>query len=178
MSLTDVLLHLGYGPPVDLSIPCPPAASGQTTNPTGYFDFPTVKAAFDTAGITSLALVILIVGLCYMATRVTMGPRFRARFFISLGTACVGCAVAAFAVLHWYPTTAMANSCQSNPTAFAWPLPMNVILMRSAVGMIWGIAAFLFFAWLLTYSFGRLPAEGNGFFHNRGWPWPRALRVR
>lgn len=178
MSLTDVLLHLGYGPPIDISIPCPPAASGQTTNPAGDFDFTTVKAAFDTAGITSLALVIVIVVFCYMVTRLTIGPRFKVRFWLALGAAAITCAVTAFAVLHWYPTAARVNSCQSNPTSFAWPLPMNVVLIRAAVGMVWGGIAFLFFSWLLTFSFGRFPADGNGFFHNRGWPWPRALRVR
>ena len=178
MSLTDLLLHLGYGPPPDLSLPCPAPASGQVTNATGNFEFATVKAAFDTAGFASLALVVLIVLICYLATRVTMGPRFKLRFAVSLAAACVGCAVVSAVILHLYPTTAMANTCQSNATAFPWPLPNSVIALRTLVGLLWGGIAFALVSWLLTFSLGRFSADRNGFFHNRGWPWPRALRVR
>jgi hypothetical protein len=72
----------------------------------------------------------------------------------------------------------MAGSCDSNPDAFPAVLPVNVMLIRSAFALFWGPAAFILFAWILTFTLGRWPGEQNGFFHNRGWPWPRALRVR
>ena len=177
MSIKDLLLHFGYGPPVDLRVACPAPASGQTTAPYGVYDYNSVRAAFDTAWITSLAITLFAVAVCYLITRSTMGPRFKRRFAIALVLTGFACAAGVFSVLRIAHTTAMAGSCESNTDASEMALPADVMLTRSVIALLWGPVAFYLFAWFLTYTLGRWPGAHNGFFHNRGWPWPRALRV-
>jgi hypothetical protein len=44
--------------------------------------------------------------------------------------------------------------------------------------LVWAALAFIAFSWLCTFTVGRWAALHNGFFHNRGWPWPRVLSVK
>lgn len=167
--------HLWAVPPVDLSLPCPAAASGQSTNPTGHFDNATVMAAFNSAALWSTIAVIAIILFCYMATRKASGPRFDKRWVLSGVASLIICGVISYAALHFAHTTAAANSCESNPNAFAWALPDNVVLNRTIAGLVWGALAFALGSFIFTRAFGWYPSLTNGFYHNRGTPWPRLL---
>lgn len=175
MGFLAYLAHLWAVPPVGLTLPCPAAAAGQTTNATGHFDDATVRAAFDNAAIASAAAVILVILVCYLATRQASGPRFDKRWAISGVVAVIICGIASYASLRFAHTTAMLQACESDPNAFAWPLPADVVAKRAFAGVVWGALAFAIGSVAFTWLFGWYPSYQNGFYHNRGTPWPRLL---
>jgi fumarate reductase subunit C len=172
----DLFLHLWAAPPTQLSLTCPAGAPGQTTNPTGNFDERTVQAAYSIVATESFVVVLLLVVACYGVTRMSSGPRFTRRW---LGFWCASVVLVAAVVglqLHLAPgTTAEVNSCESNPAAFPVPLPMATVMLRTLAGGAWAAFAFPLLSVVLTQTFGRWATLGNGFFHNRGTPWPRLL---
>ena len=120
-------------------------------------------------------LIILLVLACYLWTRVSLGPVFVKRWWVYLlGSLAVG-ALVVFGVLSAWPTTALASSCQSNPDAFAAALPGSFVLARTFAGALYGMLLFILLSLLLTQTVGRIAGLRNGFFHNRGCPWPRVL---
>ena len=169
------LAHLWAVPPVDLELTCPAAASGQSTNPTGHFDNASVLAAFNSAALWSVIAIVVIILLCYMVGRQSSGPRFDKRWLLSGVAAIIVCGVVSYATLHFAHTTAAANSCESNPNAFAVALPGGVVLNRTFAGLAWGAIAFVAGSALFAALFGWYPSLNNGFYHNRGTPWPRLL---
>jgi cytochrome bd-type quinol oxidase subunit 2 len=142
---------------------------------TGTFDDTTVRAAFDSAAGWSAAAVVVVILVCYIATRKSSGPRFDRRWLFSGIVAVVLCGIASYASLHFANTTAMAQSCGSDPNAFPWPLPGSVVSNRTVAGLLWGALAFIVGSIVFTAAFGWYPSMKNGFYHNRGTPWPRML---
>lgn len=170
------LLHLWESPPVDLRLTCPAPATGQSANAQGFYDYTSVAATFNLAAIVSVIVVLLGVVICYQWTRGSLGGRFVKRWWIALALTGVFCFVAAWSVLATFPTTALANSCASNPDAFAARLPTALILNRAFAGLVWGWTAYVLLSLVATATIGRLlPHRSNGFFHYRGCPWPRVL---
>jgi hypothetical protein len=172
------LVHLWATPPSSLSLNCPPPPDGQTPDPLGFYDFDSVTAAFNAAAVVSAAIVVLAVVICYWFTSATLGPRFVRRWWIALATAALLTPVSVWVVLRRAPTTALAGSCETSPDAFSVILPFGTMLSRSLAGMLWAILAVVLLSSLLTATIGRIPHVRNGFFHNRGWPWPRILPTK
>lgn len=175
MNVLDYLVHLWAVPPVGLQLPCPAAAAGQTTNLFGSFDDNSVRAAFATAGAWSAIVVAAMIFGCYFLTRKSSGPGFDKRWVVFGLFASALCFVVAYGALHFAHTTAMAQSCESNPSAFAWPLPAGVVMSRAIAGLVWGALAFFVLSIVMTAVAGWYPSMRNGFYHNRGTPWPRLL---
>jgi hypothetical protein len=175
MNPLQYLLHLWAVPPQAEPLVCPPAPEGVVANATGSFNYASVSAAYATTAAVSVFLVILVLSVCYLATRLSTGPRFDRRFLFSWVITTVLCGVIPFLVLTFAPTTAEAGTCQSNPSAFPATLPMGVIISRGMAGLVWGALAFLIFSVLATKIFGNFPSLKNGFYHNRGTPWPRFM---
>lgn len=169
----DYVVHLWARPPVSLALSCPPAPAGTTANPFGTFDDQTVRAAFTLVGVESAAIVLAIVLACYLAGRVSTGPRFTFRWVVLWLVAAALCAGVAWLQLANAPTTALAGSCESDPSAFPAALPFATVVNRALAAAAWALLAYPFVSVLLTNTVGRVPALWNGFFHNRGTPWPR-----
>lgn len=169
----NLIFHLWAGPPTDITLACPPPAEGQSGNPTGFYDTATVSAAFNHVAIASVAIVLALVLVCYLLTQSTTGAGFVKRWWGSLAGAAVFCAVAAFGILSFAPTTARAGSCETNPAPFPIALPPGLITDRALAGLAWGALAFLLMSVLSTLVLGRIASKRNGFFHNRGVPVPR-----
>jgi hypothetical protein len=169
----DYLAHLWATPPVSLALSCPPPAAGQTANPVGQFDDTTVRAAYQLVSVESLALVALTVAFCYMVARTSTGPRFTRRWLVCWVATVLLCAGAAWVQLVNAPTTALAGSCETDPSAFAVTLPFASVVSRSLAAAVWALLVYPLLSVLLTNTVGRVPALGNGFFQNRGCPWPR-----
>jgi hypothetical protein len=175
MNILQYVLHLWAGPPVGLQLTCPRPADGQNVNLIGYFDDASVRAAFDAVAGWSAVAVLVVILYCYMATRQASGPRFDRRWVFALIGSALACAGVAYVVLHTANTTAMAQSCQTNPSAFAIGLPGRVVGGRVLAGVLWGLLAFALGSVTLTRLLGWYPSLRNGFYHNRGTPWPRML---
>jgi uncharacterized membrane protein len=173
MPVVQYLLHLWAVPPTRLSLACPAPPAGQTANPVGYFDDVSVHAAFQLTAAYSIVAVLLVIGICYMATNRSTGPSFDRRWLLFLGISALVCGLGAFGLLSTAHTTAMAQSCETNPEAFAVALPLGLVIARSVAGLLWGALAFVLGSVALTRTAGRAPMMWNGFFHNRGTPWPR-----
>ena len=172
------LLNLWATPPVNLELACPVSPSGAATNVTGYFDNASVVDGYTLAAAASAAVIALGVCACYLLTRKTLGPGFKTRWLVFLIGSGLLSGVAAFFVLQNAPTHALAGTCESNPAPFAVALPMSKIMIRSVAGAVWGWLAFILLAWACTFTIGRWAGLHNGFFHNRGWPWPRSMTVK
>ncbi len=154
---------------------CPPAAQGQTTNSQGDYDPATVTNAVHASGAAWALSIALVVLVCYNWTKATMSPRFVIRWWIFMAVgALVGAAVTA-TVLNLWPTTADANTCQSDPRAFPAPLPSDFIMGQGFAGALYGALLFVLLSILFTQLLGRFAHRRNGFFQNRGCPIPRAL---
>jgi hypothetical protein len=160
--------------PTDLSLNCPAAPPGANPDPTGIFDPSALGAAYLYANIASLVAVLVAVGACYLMTRTTLGPRFVARWWLFSAVASLLCALSA-TIVRYYPTVAFAGSCENNPEAFPMQVGWDVVLARAAVGLGWGLVAYFVASLVLSQTAGRA-RWGGGFFHNRGYPWPRLLR--
>lgn len=174
--MPDFLLHLWAAPPERLALACPPGAPGQTTNPTGFFDDRTVRAAYTLVSIESMVLVLAFVLICYLLTRSSTGPRFTRRWLACWAGAAVLAGVVAWGQLHYAPgTTAEVNTCEANPAAFAVALPGAYAITRATAALVWALLAYPLLSLLLTQTAGRVPGLHNGFFQNRGTPWPRLL---
>jgi hypothetical protein len=173
MNILQYILHLWSIPPVGLTLACPAAPVGQTTNPTGLFDDAAVHAAFTSAAMWSAVVIAVLIPVCYLATRKASGPKFDRRWLYSMISAGVTCALVSYAVLAFAPTTAAANTCESNPNAFLVSLPSGVVMRRTIAGLVWGLLAFVVGSFLGTRIFGWYPSLRNGFYHSRGTPWPR-----
>lgn len=171
-------IHLWAPPPASLPLNCPPPPDGQIPDPLGFFDYMTVSAAFNTAATVSAAIAIAAVVICYAMTSTTLGPRFVRRWWITLGLTALVTFGAVWLILQRAPTTALAGSCELSPDAFAATLPLGVILSRSLAGLVWSMLAVFLLSSVLTLTLGRIAHARNGFFHNRGWPWPRILPTR
>jgi hypothetical protein len=169
------LLHLWAKPPLDLPLTCPAPAAGQPPDLSGAFDPDSVVAAFQNVSIVSALIVLLLVLACYQMTRSSLGRTFVIRWWVFVGFAAGLCALAAFALLTLAPTRALEGSCDTNPTAFVAALPGSIVLARSIAGLVWAFPAFAIMSLILTQTAGRFPSLRNGFFHNRGCPWPRFL---
>lgn len=175
MSIFDNVLHLWAVPPVGLQLQCPPPPAGVSANPIGYYDDGLVREAFNATALWSGALVVSAILVCYLLTRKSSGPRFDRRWLVTLSVTGILCAAVAFAILHFAHVTAMAQSCQSDPSAFPVQLPGGVILSRAAAGLFWGLLQFAIGSTVFTLAFGWYPSLHNGFYHSRGTPWPRFL---
>jgi hypothetical protein len=172
----DYLLHLWATPPATLALACPPGAPGQTTNPAGIFDERTIRAAYGLVSGESLLIVLACVFGCYMLTRASTGPRFTRQWLAWWGASVVLTGAVVWAQLHFAPgTTAEVQTCESNPAAFPVPLPGGYVFARTAAALVWAAIAYALFSVLLTQTAGRVPGVRNGFFHNRGTPWPRLV---
>jgi len=169
----DFILHLWATPPVRLQLNCPAAAEGTTGNAFGSFDDTSVRAAFQLVALESIGIVLTAVFLCYMIGRMSTSLGFSRRWSIVLTLTAITCFAAAWLQLSSAPTTALAGSCESNPTAFAAALPFAVVVQRSIAALVWALMAFPLTSWALTQTLGRVPSIWNGFFHFRGTPWPR-----
>jgi len=175
MNILDTVLHLWATPPIGLQLQCPPAPAGVTANPIGYFDDNLVRAAFDAAASWSGAVTVSAILLCYLATRKSTGPRFDRRWLTWWIVGCAVCGLASYLALHFAHITAMAQSCQSDPGAFAVSLPRGVVVNRTTAGLVWGLLAFAIGSVVGTLAAGWYPSLHNGFYHSRGTPWPRFL---
>lgn len=172
----DHLLHLWATPPATLALACPPGAPGQTTNPSGIFDERTIRAAYGLVSAESFAVVLVLVVGCYMLTRASTGPRFTRQWMACWGVAALLAAVVTWAQLHFAPgTTAEVQTCESNPAAFPVPLPGGFVFARTMAALVWAALVYPLLSVLLTQTAGRVPGMRNGFFHNRGTPWPRLV---
>jgi hypothetical protein len=169
--MPDFIWNLWAGPPENLSLACPAGAPGQPPT-TGFFDPDTVRAAYQAASWATLAAVVVWILVCYLWTRTTLGPRFVHRWWLFGVIAAASGFVAPLLVLHYWPTRALAGSCQTNPTPFLNPLPWSEILQRGLAGLLWAAIAYVLLSLVATRLVGWLPASG-GFFHNRGCPAPR-----
>lgn len=169
----DYVLHLWAPPPVSLALDCPPAPAGTTANPFGTFDDQSVRAAFTLVSVESALIVLAIVLACYLVGQVSTGPRFTFRWVVLWLVAALLCGGLAWLQLANVSTTALAGSCESNPSAFPAALPFPTVLNRSLAAVAWALLAYPLVSLLLTNTVGRVPALRNGFFHNRGTPWPR-----
>lgn len=171
------LLHLWATPPVSLELTCPPPPDGQTANPVGFYDDVSVANAYMMASMEAAAIVLLLVLACYLWTRQAGGPRFAKRWLLFLAGAIVFSGVVSWVSLTYAPVTALAGSCETNPDAFRVALPAARVLQRALAGLVWGGLAFFLLSLLLTRTVGRFASLRNGFFHNRGIPWPRIISV-
>ena len=156
-------------------VTCPPPAQGQTSNSQGDYDPVTVANAVHASGAAWAICIALVVIACYNWTRLTMSPRFVMRWWLFVIVAAgTGAAVVA-TVLRFWPTTADANACQSDPRAFPAPLPGDFVWAQGFAGALYGVVLFAVLSVAFTWLLGRFAYEKNGFFHNRGCPIPRAL---
>jgi hypothetical protein len=161
--------------PDQLQLSCPPAATGQTTNPNGSFDLATVSAAVHASAAALGLALLLLVFWCYSWSRGSLGPKFVRRWWtFTLSSLVVGAAVV-WVVLSYWPTTALPNECQSDPTAFRAPLPSDFVMGQTLSAAFFGLLFFMILSVLFTQTIGRIPRLKNGFFHNRGCPVPRFL---
>ena len=167
------LLHLWAVPPTTLTLVCPPPAAGQPADPQGFYDYTTIAAAYDRVALVSVILVVLSVVVCYQATQASLGPRFVKRWWITLGSSALVVGVSTWLLLITAGTRALVDSCETNPSAFPIPLPGSMVFERAVAGVLWAALAFLILSLLLTAILGRVAGAKNGFFHNRGCPWPR-----
>ena len=167
------LLHLWAVPPTTITLVCPPPAAGQPADPQGFYDYATVAVAYDRVALVSLIIVVLGVVACYQATQASLGPRFVKRWWTALGSSALLVLVSTWLLLITAPTRAMAESCSTNPSTFPIELPASLVLERAIAGLVWTALAFVILSLLLTALLGRIAGAKNGFFHNRGCPWPR-----
>ena len=173
--MLQYLLHLWAAPPVDMELSCPLPAAGQLPDMQGFYDILTVNGAFARVAMVQVLLVLLLVVLCYTTSGFTTGGAFIKRWWLFMGSSALLTSLATWVSLRAYETRAMAESCATNPTNFLIELPAGVIEQRTLAGAVWAICAFFLLSLLLTQVLGRIPAKGNGFFHNRGCPFPRIL---
>lgn len=168
------LLHLGtIGDYDNVTLTCPPPAAGQAAAPLGFYDGTSVANAYNLLGGLSVLAVLLVVTIIYMGTRTSLGPRFVGRWYKGAIAAAIICALLAYITLSFAPTHALADSCETNPTPFPLRLPGSLIIARTLAGLVWGALAYLLFSLILTLTAGKFASGKNGFFHNRGCPWPR-----
>jgi len=158
-----------------LALTCPPPPAGQPAAPLGFYDGSSVAAAFNMLAFLSVIAVLVIVMSIYLGTRRTLGPRFVFRWYKGIAAAAIVCALLALIALALAPTHALANSCETDPNPFLIRLPGAIITSRAVVGLAWGAIAYVVFSLVLVATAGRFPSVKNGFFHNRGCPWPRFI---
>jgi len=171
--MQNYLLHLWAPPPVNLRLEaCPAPPPGEPVPPPGLYAADSVAAAFSLTGWISVVTIVLLVLLTYLLQSGSLSERFVKKWWGMLAIAVLLCAVIALVVLRVFPTHAMAGTCPTNPTAFAAPLPWNVIVDRAIAGAAWGSGAFTLLSIVLTRTLGYWPGA-KGFFHFRGCPWPR-----
>lgn len=170
--MLEYLLHLWATPPDNFQLECPAPPPGMDPDPVGFFAPDSVGAAFSWAGYSSLAAVVVLVLITYLATTGSLSPRFVKRWWLFLLVAALACFGIAVAALWLYPTHAMVGSCATNPTAFERQLPWGLIWERAFAGLLWGSLAFTLLSVLLTRLLGNWPWS-KGFFHFRGCPVPR-----
>lgn len=161
-------------PSHDIVLSCPAAPPGVPPDPYGVYDPGPVKSAFIATGWATLAVVLAIVLLCYLATRMSTGPRFQVRWWWCLGWSALASFLIPFIVLRPWPTRALPGSCENSPDAFAAALPWDVVVDRALTGLLWGVLLFVVLSLILTRVVGK-SSWGGGFFHNRGVPYPRIL---
>jgi peptidoglycan biosynthesis protein MviN/MurJ (putative lipid II flippase) len=169
----NYILHFGVEPTGNLNLICPDPAPGQAAAPPGLYDPASIAAAFDHVALASVIAVLLCVLLCYQLTKASLGPRFVKQWWLWLLGSAAACAVVALVVLKLAHTTAYPGSCSTNPLPFDAPLPEGLVMLRTAIGFVWGPVAFFFMSLVLTRTVGQVPSAKNGFFHNRGCPVPR-----
>lgn len=168
------LLHLGtIGDYNSISFTCPPSGSGGAGPTLGFYDGASVASAYDVLALASVIAVLVIVLVTYLGTSKTLGPRFVFRWYWGGAVAAIGCAVLAYTLLSIMPTHAAAGTCPSNLNPFLLRLPASLIMTRAVAGFVWGLLAYVLFSVILTATIGRFAAVRNGFFHNRGCPFPR-----
>jgi hypothetical protein len=170
--MPNYFLHLWAVPPENLELTCPAPPPGMQPDPVGFFAPDSVQAAFSWAGYISLGLVIALVLFTYLATSGSLSPRFVKRWWFFLLVSAFACFAIGAGALMLYPTQAMVNSCQTNPTDFARALPLGVVWNRAFAGLVWGALTFSLVSVLLTQLLGRWPWS-QGLFHFRGCPVPR-----
>jgi hypothetical protein len=172
--MSDYLGNLWAGPPANLQLRCPPPAPGEAIDPMGFFDPNVLRGAYRMATLSTAALVVLLVALCYLWTRSSLGPRFVLRWWIFLGGSMLGGFILGIAVLRMWPARALAGSCETNPTSFLVTIPWADALNRGVAGAVWAGLVFTLLSLVLTQLAGRFPWSG-GLFHYRGCPYPRLM---
>jgi hypothetical protein len=166
------MLHLWAPPPTNVSLTCPPDASGDLLS-NGFFDPTPIAAAYHWAAVATAVLVLLAVLACYLLDRRSLSRAFVRRWWMVLAAASVIGALVPLLMLYVVvPQHALAGSCDTNPLPFDATYPLGLALNRALAGFVWSALAFGVFSFLLTRAAGWHPASG-GFFHNRGCPWPR-----
>ena len=173
--MLNYFVHLWAGPPTDLLLSCPAPTDGQPPDLQGFYDILTVNGAFTRVVLVQSLLVCVLVTVCYSMSRYSTGSAFIKRWWTFLGVNVVLTAIATWVSLRAYQTRALAGSCETNPDAFRIGLPTEMIEQRTIAGAVWSIGAFVILSLILTQVLGRVPTKGNGFFHNRGCPYPRIL---
>ena len=116
--MLDWLLHLWAGPEEIPIVPCPAPTPGQAGDPGGFADPATVSAAYNTVGLISLSVVLLLILICYLWTSQTLGPRFVKRWWVTAALAALLCALIPIPVLRMWDVRAAIGSCSRRWT---WP---------------------------------------------------------
>lgn len=161
--------------PATLHLTCPQAAQGQTTNVEGEYDPQSLASAAHVSGAAWALTVALVVCICYNWTRLSLSARFVMRWWIFLAIAALAGSVIVAMTFAFWPMTALANSCQSDPRAFMVSLPGSMIWNEALAALAYGGLLFVVLSILFTGVLGRFAHARNGFFHNRGCPIPRPL---
>jgi hypothetical protein len=169
------LPEVPWSAPADLTLVCPAAAAGQNTNPFGTYDPASVASAVAATTAIWAVLIVALAVACYQSKRMSLGPSFVKRWWLFLAASAAIGALAGFAVLTLWPTIALAASCQSDPSAFQISLPGSFVSGRTVSAGLYGALLFIVLSVLLTQTVGRIAKPWNGFFHNRGCPWPRIV---
>lgn len=169
--MIDYLLHFWAPPPIDLTLACPLPADGQVADATGFYANDSVRAAFDAIWVGTGLAVLLAMLLCYLATSQSTGRGFARRWVLFVAAVAVVGFIIPLGVLTYFPTHALAQSCETNPEPFEIALPTWVVVARGVAGAVWAPVAFVVLSLLATRVAGRSHRSG-GFFHNRGIPYP------
>lgn len=174
--LIHYLWHLWGAPRGDVPLICP-VVEGMPIDPNGVFDSNTVANALALTGRFSLAVVVILVLFCYLATPYSTGPWFTRRWARFTGASAVLAFLVPLIVMLLAKTRAAPGTCETDLSAFQVQMPIDVILVRASAGLLWGPIVFVIASLILTQTVGRFN-WGGGFFHNRGCPWPRLFHSK
>lgn len=166
------LLHLWALPPLSARLECPAPRAGEAADPGGLYNAVQVMGVWRTIAISSIAVTLVIVLLCYLMPRASLSARFVKGWYACLAATAAFCFLVPYVVNALTPVTARSGSCTTRPAAFLVHLPFDLVFPRMLAGVVWGVLAFTLLSLLFTRVLARWPAAG-GFFHYRGCPWPR-----
>lgn len=168
--MPDFFWNLWAIPPGDLDFrPCP-----NPVDPVGFYDPAAIRAAYGMTSLATALLVLLLIALCYLWTRSSLGPRFVVRWWSFMAASVIGGFLLGTAMVHMWPARALAGSCEANPESFPLVIPWAYAFDRGVAGAVWAALAFVLGSIVLTQVAGRFPWAG-GLFHYRGCPYPRLM---